>query len=153
MMDDRVTRIDPKTGKTVQYLMPVETNARRIAVDDYGEKPASGSAPTPGGGDARRTAGLTFTLLTEKPLFRTEQGLFICPGLPPDLCAGSATSQRQNKVGGRFPFPVSDAVGLDRHIHCAAQNAPVACHRPIARIAAGHLHPFRINAFENPGMR
>jgi streptogramin lyase len=39
MMDDRVTRLDPKTGKTVQFLMPIETNSRRIAVDDYGAKP------------------------------------------------------------------------------------------------------------------
>jgi virginiamycin B lyase len=40
MMDDRVTRLDPKTGSTVQYLMPIETNARRIAVDNYGAKPS-----------------------------------------------------------------------------------------------------------------
>jgi streptogramin lyase len=40
MMDDRVLRLDPKSGKTVQYLMPVETNARRISVDDTGAKPA-----------------------------------------------------------------------------------------------------------------
>jgi len=40
MMDDRVTRIDAKTGKAVQFLMPIETNARRIAVDDYGRKPS-----------------------------------------------------------------------------------------------------------------
>ncbi len=40
MMDDRVTRIDTKTGKAVQYLMPIETNSRRIAVDNYGARPA-----------------------------------------------------------------------------------------------------------------
>ena len=40
MMDDRVTRIDSKTGATAQYLMPIETNARRIAVDNYGQRPA-----------------------------------------------------------------------------------------------------------------
>ncbi len=39
MMDDKVTRLDPKTGKSVQFLMPLETNARRIAVDNYGERP------------------------------------------------------------------------------------------------------------------
>ena len=39
MMNDLVTRIDTKTGAAVQYLMPVETNGRRIAVDDYGAKP------------------------------------------------------------------------------------------------------------------
>ncbi|HMI96138.1 MAG TPA: carboxypeptidase regulatory-like domain-containing protein [Micropepsaceae bacterium] len=39
MMDDRVTRIDPRTGKAVQFLMPIETNSRRIAVDDYGARP------------------------------------------------------------------------------------------------------------------
>ncbi len=39
MMNDLVTRIDTKTGAAVQYLMPVETNGRRIAVDDYGTKP------------------------------------------------------------------------------------------------------------------
>jgi streptogramin lyase len=40
MMDDRVTRLDPRTGKAVQFLMPIETNARRIAVDDYGTRPS-----------------------------------------------------------------------------------------------------------------
>ena len=39
MMNDLVTRIDTKTGAAIQYLMPVETNGRRIAVDDYGAKP------------------------------------------------------------------------------------------------------------------
>src|SRR6266852_6197372 len=39
MMNDLVTRIDTKTGQAVQYLMPVETNGRRVAVDDYGTKP------------------------------------------------------------------------------------------------------------------
>jgi hypothetical protein len=27
------------TGQTVQYLMPIETNARRVSIDNYGEKP------------------------------------------------------------------------------------------------------------------
>jgi len=39
MMDDRVTRINVSTGQTVQYLMPIETNARRVSVDNYAQKP------------------------------------------------------------------------------------------------------------------
>ena len=39
MMDDRVTRINTKTGETIQYLMPIETNARRVSIDNYGDKP------------------------------------------------------------------------------------------------------------------
>jgi streptogramin lyase len=39
MMDDRVTRINASTGQTVQYLMPLETNARRVSIDNYSEKP------------------------------------------------------------------------------------------------------------------
>jgi len=39
MMDDRVTRINVTTGHTVQYLMPIETNARRVSIDNYGTKP------------------------------------------------------------------------------------------------------------------
>jgi virginiamycin B lyase len=39
MMDDRVTRINASTGQTVQYLMPIETNARRVSIDNYGQKP------------------------------------------------------------------------------------------------------------------
>jgi streptogramin lyase len=39
MMDDRITRLDPTSAKTVQYLMPIETNFRRASVDDYGAKP------------------------------------------------------------------------------------------------------------------
>ena len=39
MMNDLVTRIDTKTGATSQYLMPLETNGRRIAVDDSSAKP------------------------------------------------------------------------------------------------------------------
>ena len=39
MMDDRVTRINTSTGQTVQYLMPIETNARRVSIDNYGAKP------------------------------------------------------------------------------------------------------------------
>jgi len=40
MMDDRVTRINTKTSQTVQYLMPIETNARRVSIDNYAAKPA-----------------------------------------------------------------------------------------------------------------
>jgi virginiamycin B lyase len=40
MMDDRITRLDPRSGDLVQYLMPIETNLRRIAVDDHEAKPA-----------------------------------------------------------------------------------------------------------------
>jgi len=39
MMDDRITRLNVATGGIVQYLMPIETNLRRIAVDDHGAKP------------------------------------------------------------------------------------------------------------------
>jgi virginiamycin B lyase len=39
MMDDRVTRLNPQNGQMVQYLMPIETNLRRIAVDDHAAKP------------------------------------------------------------------------------------------------------------------
>ena len=39
MMDDRITRLDPRTGAVVQYLMPIETNLRRIAVDNYETRP------------------------------------------------------------------------------------------------------------------
>ena len=40
MMDDRVSRLDPKTGQVIQYLMPIETNSRRVAVDNSGPRPA-----------------------------------------------------------------------------------------------------------------
>jgi virginiamycin B lyase len=39
MEDDRVTRINAESGKTIQYLMPVETNGRRISVDDSEPRP------------------------------------------------------------------------------------------------------------------
>jgi streptogramin lyase len=39
-MDDRVTRIDTRTGLTIQYLLPIGTNARRISVDHFGARPA-----------------------------------------------------------------------------------------------------------------
>jgi virginiamycin B lyase len=34
MSSDRVVRLDPKTGKTVQFLMPSDTNMRTVAVDN-----------------------------------------------------------------------------------------------------------------------
>jgi len=34
MIDDQVTRIDTKTGATVQYLLPRKTNIRRVHVDN-----------------------------------------------------------------------------------------------------------------------
>jgi streptogramin lyase len=34
MHTDRVVRLDPKTGTTVQYLMPVDTNMRTVFVDN-----------------------------------------------------------------------------------------------------------------------
>jgi hypothetical protein len=38
-MDDRITKLNPQNGALVQYLMPIETNLRRIAIDNYGSKP------------------------------------------------------------------------------------------------------------------
>jgi streptogramin lyase len=34
MSDDRVLRFDPQTGKSVEYLLPRQTNVRRIFIDD-----------------------------------------------------------------------------------------------------------------------
>jgi virginiamycin B lyase len=34
MHTDRVVRLDPKTGNTVQYLMPSDTNMRTVFVDN-----------------------------------------------------------------------------------------------------------------------
>jgi streptogramin lyase len=34
MSTDRVVRMDPKTGKTDQYLMPSDTNMRTVYVDN-----------------------------------------------------------------------------------------------------------------------
>jgi streptogramin lyase len=34
MSSDRVVRIDPKTGASVQYLMPSDTNMRTVFIDD-----------------------------------------------------------------------------------------------------------------------
>src|SRR4029077_15099913 len=33
MTTDRIVRLDPKTGQTVEYLMPTETNIPRVFVD------------------------------------------------------------------------------------------------------------------------
>jgi streptogramin lyase len=40
MATDRVLRLDPATGKSVEYLLPRQTNMRRVTVDDR-TKPAS----------------------------------------------------------------------------------------------------------------
>jgi streptogramin lyase len=34
MFTDRVVRLDPKTGLSVQYLMPADTNMRTVYVDN-----------------------------------------------------------------------------------------------------------------------
>jgi virginiamycin B lyase len=34
MLSDRVSRLDPRTGEFVEYLMPHNTNIRRVYVDD-----------------------------------------------------------------------------------------------------------------------
>jgi streptogramin lyase len=34
MWTDRVTRLDPKTGQLTDYLLPRETNIRRVFVDN-----------------------------------------------------------------------------------------------------------------------
>ena len=34
MLNDRVVRLDPKTGKTVDYLLPRSTNIRRVFIDN-----------------------------------------------------------------------------------------------------------------------
>jgi virginiamycin B lyase len=39
MANDRVTRLDPETGRTIEYLLPHQTNARKLFVDDRGTRP------------------------------------------------------------------------------------------------------------------
>jgi virginiamycin B lyase len=39
MLTDHVARLDPKTDTITEYLMPRETNIRRVFVDDRGERP------------------------------------------------------------------------------------------------------------------
>jgi streptogramin lyase len=39
MMSDHVTRLNPQTGETVDYLLPRQTNIRRVFVDDRGRRP------------------------------------------------------------------------------------------------------------------
>ena len=34
MLNDRVVRLDPKTGQTVDYLLPRSTNIRLVYVDN-----------------------------------------------------------------------------------------------------------------------
>ena len=46
MLSDQVTRLDPATGATVNYLLPRSTNIRRVFVDNSTTRSASGSATT-----------------------------------------------------------------------------------------------------------
>jgi streptogramin lyase len=39
MQTDRAIRLDPKTGQTVEYLMPTDTNMRSVFVDDSTSPP------------------------------------------------------------------------------------------------------------------
>ncbi|MDB5811254.1 MAG: streptogramin lyase [Betaproteobacteria bacterium] len=39
MLNDRITRLDPKTGQTVDYLLPRSTNVRRVFVDNATARP------------------------------------------------------------------------------------------------------------------
>jgi virginiamycin B lyase len=39
MTTDRVIRLDPKTGKMDEYLLPRSTNIRRVFLDERGPKP------------------------------------------------------------------------------------------------------------------
>jgi len=34
MSNDRIDRLNPKTGQVIEYLMPEETNVRRVFVDN-----------------------------------------------------------------------------------------------------------------------
>ena len=34
MLSDRILRMDPKTGQSVEYLLPRDTNVRRVYVDN-----------------------------------------------------------------------------------------------------------------------
>ena len=40
MNNDRVVRVDTKTGAVVEYLLPRSTNIRRVNVDDSTSQPA-----------------------------------------------------------------------------------------------------------------
>ena len=40
MNNDRVVRLNTKTGETVEYLLPRLTNIRRVAVDNRGRTPS-----------------------------------------------------------------------------------------------------------------
>ena len=39
MMNDHVTRLDVKTGQSVDYLLPRPTNIRRVFVEETGRRP------------------------------------------------------------------------------------------------------------------
>jgi hypothetical protein len=34
MTSDRILRLDPKSGESIEYLLPRQTNVRRVFVDD-----------------------------------------------------------------------------------------------------------------------
>jgi hypothetical protein len=39
MMNDRVARMDPRTGEFVEYLLPRPTNIRHVALQEIGSRP------------------------------------------------------------------------------------------------------------------
>jgi len=39
MLSDQVARLNPKTGEIVEYLLPRNTNIRRVFVDEHGPRP------------------------------------------------------------------------------------------------------------------
>ncbi len=39
MLTDQVSRLDVKTGKVTEYLLPKSTNIRRVFVDESGRRP------------------------------------------------------------------------------------------------------------------
>jgi len=39
MLNDRVTRLNPKTGEFVEYLLPRPTNIRRVFVENASSRP------------------------------------------------------------------------------------------------------------------
>lgn len=49
MTTDRVTRLDPNTGKAVEYFLPKDTNIRRVFVDDTTPKPVFWTGSNHGG--------------------------------------------------------------------------------------------------------
>lgn len=49
MSSDRVQRLDPATGKVIEYLLPYQTNIRRIFIDNSTPRPTfwAGNITTP----------------------------------------------------------------------------------------------------------